>query len=723
MKLSRASKIVLATFAVGFIAIRISSGEGKGPIATQFELFDKDHDGKLSAEEIKPAPWAALLIGADNDKDGSVTLEEVRDHFSKDAALILKTELSTPEKMLKRFEQTDADHDGFLTKAELGKNDWLMRMDRDEDGKLSLAEIKLSLARQAKNDPPPSATPPPTYEAAPSAMKAPKAVNAGEFHIGTRIALEPAASAKVTVIALVSPSCPIGKRYLPELARLEKAWPTKDVQFRFVCPNPTDELKDTGLSGTIQQKEIEPLLATLKATHTTDVFVLDAAQTLVYRGAISDQYGLGYSKDAPSHTYLKDAVEATLAGKSPAIAATEAPGCTLDLSGKLESSLANVTYHNRISRVLQSNCLECHHAGGIAPFALETFEQVKAKAGMIRQVISDKLMPPWFASDTTSGRHAIWKNDRTLAEMDRTDLLAWLGNGKPEGDAKDAPLPKVWPNDWKIGTPDAVYQVPNAIDVKAEGIMPYQNVWIDTNTTEDKWVQAWEVQPSAREVVHHIIVFVEKSTQEGGKKRRNESFLAAFVPGNSFVDYGPERGKFVPAGARLHFQIHYTPNGKAVKDQARVGLTFCKQKPNQVVEVVGIANGKLSIPANEPNHPVTATIPVPAEVQLVGLMPHMHFRGKSFRYELTLPNGDVKSLLDIPRYDFNWQLAYRFQQPPTIPAGSKIRAIGWFDNSKNNPANPDPNRVVTWGEQTTDEMMIGYVEFVKTEPAPIPAGS
>ena len=167
----------------------------------------------------------------------------------------------------------------------------------------------------------------------------------------------------------------------------------------------------------------------------------------------------------------------------------------------------------------------------------------------------------------------------------------------------------------------------------------------------------------------------------------------------------------LPAGSKLLFQIHYTPNGTATRDQVRIGLLFAKEAPDHVVRVAEIANHRLNIPPNDPNHPEVGSIPVPRNVMVLGLMPHMHLRGKAFRYEATLPDGSKRTLLDVPRYDFNWQLAYRFAQPPILPAGTTVQATGWFDNSDGNPANPNPNATVKWGPQTTDEMMLGYVEY------------
>ena len=366
------------------------------------------------------------------------------------------------------------------------------------------------------------------------------------------------------------------------------------------------------------------------------------------------------------------------------------------------------------------NCLECHRAGGIAPFPLETHEQVVAKSGMIKKMVDRGLMPPWFAAPAPAGAHSPWGNDRALAARDKADFLAWLGAEKPPGDLNDAPLARAFPGDWAIGKPDGIVQIPNPIEVKAEGVMGYKNVTVETNFGEDKWVRGFEVQPTAREVVHHVLVFVQKPGQgrfEGEEDERT-GFFAAYVPGNSHIVYPEGFAKLLPAGTKMRFQIHYTPNGTATQDQVKIGMIFAKEAPQHIVHVAGIVDHRLNIPPGAEHHPETGIIPVPTDVKLLALNPHMHVRGSAFRYEVVLPDGTLRTLLEVPHYDFNWQVSCRYAEPPTIPSGSTIRATGWFDNSANNPANPDPTKTVHWGLQTYEEMMIGYVEYYEVNERP-----
>jgi hypothetical protein len=328
-------------------------------------------------------------------------------------------------------------------------------------------------------------------------------------------------------------------------------------------------------------------------------------------------------------------------------------------------------------------------------------------------------MPPWFAAPSeptgsvTAGMQ--WANDRSLPETDRADLLQWIEDGMPPGNPDDAPLPRSFPADWMIGTPDYVAQLPDPIAVKATGRMPYKYVGIRTNFGEDRWVQAVEVQPTDRAVVHHVLVFL----QERGRKRaaidERSGFFAAYVPGNSCQQFPAGFAKKLPAGATLVFQLHYTPNGTATEDRTRLGLVFADEPPQHIIRTVGIANTGIEIPPHAKNHAEKAVQQVPTDVRLLAFMPHMHLRGKAFRYDLVLPGGERHRLLDVPRYDFNWQLEYRLATPLDVPRGSRIEVTGWFDNSAGNPANPDPTETVRWGLQTEDEMLLGYVEYYITE--------
>ena len=515
---------------------------------------------------------------------------------------------------------------------------------------------------------------------------------------------------KLTVVAFTNTTCPICKKYAPSLRRLEKEWGGKGVSFLFVNPTKTDKPADHGFAGRYVHDTEGTLTAALGATSTAEVFVLDAARTVQYRGAIDDQYGLGYALDAPRSNYLVVALADLLAGKLPVVRATTAPGCEL-VATPQAAGAAEVTYYAHVSRIMQNNCVECHRKGGVAPFALDTYDDVVANKGMIKKTVDKGTMPPWFAAPPKKGEHSPFANDRTLTEGDRKDLFAWLASDMKKGDPADAPLPRNYESGWGFGKPDAVFQIPKPIAVKAEGIMGYQNVSVPTEYDEDKWVQALEVQPTAREVVHHVLVFaVPKGQRLGGEA---QGFFAAYVPGSTALVYPEGYAKKLPKGCDLRFQIHYTPNGKATTDQTKIGLVFAKEKPRYEVRVSAAANPVFAIPPGADNHKVTGSIPfIPWDCRILAFFPHAHVRGKAAQYELKTPDGKTTKLLEVPHYDFNWQLQYRFAEPVPVPRGSGLIYTAWYDNSDKNPANPDPKKTVKWGQQTYEEMHLGYVEFV-----------
>lgn len=639
-----------------------------------------------------------------------------------------------PLKRLERlFNRLDRNADGKLTTAELPNDGWIERLDENKDGSVTLAEAAKKISLIFQNRSVPANLTPATLDK--SITEGPVALKASDQGVGHLVAdlsltdlagrerqLSSFKQNKALVLAYFSATCPISGKLGPELERLEKELDAKNIALLLVDPIATESSEEMksfaarhGLKASIIHDRTGALTQALQAKTTTEVFVIDAARTLVYRGAISDQYGLGYQLDAPRQSYLHDAIASLLSGHPIVIAATTAPGCALDSASS--SAVANkteTTYHHQVSRILQSNCVECHHRDGLAPFSLETYDDVIEHAGMIKKQITRGAMPPWFAAPQANPHGTPWMNDRSLSASDKNTLLNWLESNRPLGNVADAPVAMKFSKDWSIGQPDFIFQLPHPISVKAEGTMPYQNVTVPTNLSEDRWIQSYEIAPTDRAVVHHVIV---KIISKGGTatedevRSEREGFLAAYVPGNSYRILPDGFAKKLPAGASIHFQIHYTPNGKATQDQLKIGIKFADKAPQYEVHVTGLVNPKINIPAGAANHVETTQQRVPVDMTLSAYMAHMHVRGKSFKYEVTYPDGSQEILLDIPHYDFNWQLQYILNKPKFIPKGSTVKTTAVYDNSTSNPANPDPTRNVRWGQQTYDEMMIGYVEY------------
>ena len=555
----------------------------------------------------------------------------------------------------------------------------------------------------------------------PSAKQAPRLLKPADAGVGRLVADAPFTdttgkpgrlsdfkSHKFLIVAFTNTTCPLCKKYAPSLARTEKEFAAKGVAFLFVNPTPTDEVTSPPFAGRYVHDKTGALTAALGAKTTTEVVVLDAARTVVYRGAVDDQYGLGYALDAPRSAYLVAALSDLLAGKTPAVTATTAPGCELEIAPAAPTA---ITYHARAERIIQANCVTCHRAGGVGPFALTTYAQVSAYKAAIKRVVEAGTMPPWTAAPPPPGTPTPWVNDCSLTAPDKADLLAWLAGGLPKGDPADAPLPRNFDSGWALGKPDAVFQLPREVKVKAEGVVPYQNLVVHTNFDEDKWVRGVEVQPTARQVVHHVLVFT--MPKESTKPNEADGFFACYVPGNNLLVYPDGYAKKLPKGTSLLFQMHYTPNGTAATDRTRIGLTFAATPPKHEVYTSSLVNDKFLIPPGAADFKIEAKMAaLPFDAKVLAFFPHAHVRGKAARYEIKRPGGELTTMLDVPRYDFNWQFVYRYADPPPLPKGTAMNYVAWYDNSAANPANPDPSVFVKWGPQTNEEMHLGYLEYV-----------
>jgi hypothetical protein len=536
------------------------------------------------------------------------------------------------------------------------------------------------------------------------------------------------------VIAVRDVNCPLSKRYGPRLARLESAYAALGLPFVYLNPTRHDtreqmlqEIRAFGFKGRYLRDPQGRLAQALLARTTTEVFVLDAKRTLVYRGAVDDQYGIDYTKTEVSQAPLAAALDDLVAGRRVRTPVTRAPGCELGLGPPTWGGAERVTYHRQVSRIVQAHCLECHHAGGVGPFPLDSYEAVAGRAATIRRVLQDGFMPPWFAAPGSGP----WANDRSLSAWERRTLFRWLDGGMAAGDPAEAPLPRKYESGWTIGTPDLVVDLPVRQEVPAEGFLKYRYDAVDLDFPEDRWVQAVQILPGARVNVHHVIVFLEPRDRgtvaalldrlaglgsRAGSRRALESHFAIYGPGTPGTVFPAGTAKRLPARTRLLVQLHYVTTGVPAVDRTRLGLVFAKEPPRHEVETASAFNDEFEIPAGAPHHEVRGAYEFQEEGQLMWFGPHMHLRGKAFRYELLSPAGARTVLLDVPRFGFNWQIGYELARPIRVVPGTRLLATGWFDNSAANPANPDPTRTVPFGVQSTDEMMIGYFNWIPDRP-------
>jgi hypothetical protein len=418
------------------------------------------------------------------------------------------------------------------------------------------------------------------------------------------------------------------------------------------------------------------------------------------------------------------------------------------------------TFYKDVLPILQNNCQSCHRAGEVAPMALMTYDETRPWAMAMKLAVTTKKMPPWYADP----QYGHFSNERKLSPQEIKTIIAWADTGAPAGDAKDKPAPVSFVDGWNIGKPDRVIEMPLAYNVPAQGTVDYQYMVIPGGFTQDTWIRAAEVRPGNRAVVHHVIAFIrgpesnwmrdskpgeffvpkkEEQQQESGNNQANNSqannsqannqqanggqqrpqrrrgdigeLLVGYAPGLQALDLHSGEAKLVKAGSDIVLQLHYTANGTAGTDKTKIGLIYAKEPAKMRIMQLAASNAGFKIPPNDPNYEVKSQVLLQEAVTLADLMPHMHFRGKDFVYVAIYPDGHQETLLSVPKYDFNWQLGYQLAQPITLPKGTRIECTAHFDNSINNPYNPDPTQTVKWGDQTWEEMMIGWFS-VRVDP-------
>ena len=535
---------------------------------------------------------------------------------------------------------------------------------------------------------------------------------------------------KGTVVVFLASGCPSSTAYVPRLAELYKKYNPKGITFVAVYSHPTDEPADVAKHATdtalpfVAVRDADMAVAKKFAVERVpSAALLDSTRTVRYAGRIDDQYSPNVHKAKPGTSELASALSAYCDGLEIRVTHAPAAGCLLAKPKGAASAGEPVTYHKQVARIFQARCQDCHRPGEAGPFSLLTYKSAKGWADMIREVVSDGTMPPWHA-DAPFGH---FKNDRRLSPDEKATLLAWVDQGCPEGDPAEAPEPRKFLDGWRLPRqPELVLKMNKPVHVPAAYLgglmgMPYQYVLAGDPFPEDTWIEGVEVRPEYRAVVHHIIAFIippGRSLQDLAREQNfGELILGAYVPGDRPAVLPKGYAKKIPKGSHVLFEMHYTPNGRAGKDQSMAGILVAKGKPEHEVTSIAIMNGRFQIPPGDPNHVVRSVHEFPDESVLLSLTPHMHVRGKSFKYELVTVDANRMErrevLLNVPKYDFNWQVAYEPAKAVPLPAGSRIECTAVYDNSAANPFNPDPTKRVRWGNQTYEEMMIGFAEYYR----------
>ena len=534
-------------------------------------------------------------------------------------------------------------------------------------------------------------------------------------HLGVTRSLYYQSGAKAVVLIFTGVDSPRAALTLTALRSLRQRFSPQDVVVWQIDSNLGTDREAVAAAQAAAFSDIPVLIddaqmvaAEYGATRHLETFVIKTSTwTLAYRGPLDDANPAGLLP--PSTAFAADAAAAVVAGIPVAASRVALPAAApvLDLP-----SAGVPDYATDIAPILQRSCVECHRAGAIAPFAFASFTDVQARASSIRTALLNKKMAPWHADP----QFGAFSNAVAAPARDIATLFTWARAGGPRGSGGDplASAPPAAAADWPLGTPDLIVSIPRQT-LRATGHLAYTYLTVPVPVTTERWLRAAVVRPSNAAVVHHALVFegtlLDVLANAGGLG----GYFAGYVPGMEPAFYPDDTGKRVRAGSSVTFQMHYTTTGKVESDQTQLGLYFAAAPPARELLTRSAFTTNIDVPAGAPEYEREATYTPSAtrDVMLYELSPHMHYRGKRFKYEALYPGGSSEVLLSVPDYDFNWQSLYRFKQPKRLPAGTVIRVRGAFDNSRQNPANPDATARVGFGEQTTDEMFVGYINYAE----------
>jgi hypothetical protein len=522
-------------------------------------------------------------------------------------------------------------------------------------------------------------------------------------HLGVSHELYYLSDMKAVVLLAQGNGCDASREAASAVQALQGKYEPQAVTFLAINSNLKDSLQavdeeaaQAGIKLPIMLDTAQLVGESLSLSRNGEVLVLNTkGWKIAYRGDANGVAG---------------ALDAVIAGKPAPAATTAANGCAIQMPEREKRSAhAQISYEKEIAPMLMDKCVVCHREGGIGPWQMTNYDMIRGFSPMIREVVRTQRMPPWHADP----HYGVFSNNRGLTPAQAKTLVHWIEAGSPRGNGPDPLLAqkKDWPK-WSLGEPDLVVELP-PFTTPATGTIPYQNIKLDNPLDHDVWVRAVDFLPGQRAVLHHIIA------SAGGEVRGNIS-LNNYVPGAEPLQVPQDNGILLPAKSKLHFQVHYTPNGQVLTDVTRMGLYFMKDAPQYNYRSMVFFNLRLKIPPNTKVHVETAERKFDQDAVIYSLHPHAHFRGKSSSFVAHYPDGREEMLINIPVYDFNWQSTYDLAKPLTVPAGTRIVYTQVFDNSVQNKANPDPNREVTWGEQTWEEMVFGVIRYrnVKEDQAP-----
>ncbi|MBI3865727.1 MAG: redoxin domain-containing protein [Planctomycetia bacterium] len=555
---------------------------------------------------------------------------------------------------------------------------------------------------------------------------------------GVTHSLRPEPGRESLAFVFLQTECPISNGYVPELNRQWIALRDSHARLRLygVISDP-GTTRAAAAAHVAKFKYEFPVLfdssgllaQALKPTHAPEAFVVDGERKVAYRGRIDDLYAdIGKKRTSATRHDLTDAVTAVLAGQAPATPRTEPVGCLFE-SAPSPATEGKVTFARDIAPIVFANCAKCHRDGEVAPFPLMTYADAAKRARQIVRVTASRFMPPWKPQPDFG--HFV--DERRLTDRELELLRVWAESGAPQGNDSDLPPPPQFAEGWQVGEPDLVVGMSEPFEIPADGRDVFRNFVIPSGVAEDKLVAAVEFRPGNRRAVHHAIFYLDTS----GIARKKDaddpgpgygSFGGpGFVPSGAIGGWAPGgtpqvlrdgMGRPLRKGSDIVIQIHYHPTGKPEIDQSSIGIHFVKgTEKTKAAAAIMVIDRRLYIPPGEADYRMAGSYTLPHDVTFVGITPHMHLLGREMKAVATLPDGAVQPLICVKDWNFNWQDQYQFAQPIRLPKGTRLDVTARYDNSDQNPLNPNtPPKTVTWGEQTPDEMFICFFLVSTDEP-------
>ncbi|MFT4518133.1 MAG: peroxiredoxin [Halioglobus sp.] len=534
---------------------------------------------------------------------------------------------------------------------------------------------------------------------------------------------------KAVVIFVQGNGCPIARNSASTLKAIRDEYEKQGVTFFMLNPQPQDnrnsiakEAEEFGYDIPILVDEAQLVAESLGVDRTSETFIIDPkTMTIVFRGPIDDRLDYEAQKPEAKNHYLKDALDTYLAGETIAANSMASPGCLISFPGRDQHEKNPISYSKDVAPILETNCVNCHHEGGIGPWSMNNHAMVQGWSRMMKEVLMTRRMPPGQI-DPHVGKPIEDVVEITPAELQT--LVHWIDDGAPMTKGEEDPLAGLTFSDsrFSLGEPDMVYTVP-AQTIPATGIIDYRYIPVELNLDKDVWIRAVEFSPGDKQVLHHVIAYLSSPTAKTADGRqsgasRDES-IGGFAPGRPADIFRDDSGRLIPKGSNLLLQMHYTTSGKETVDETMVGLYIYDEPPKYVMSGVVSGQTRFLVPPQAKEHMLEGVEIIERDAYLYGMTPHMHFRGKYMNYTAEYPDGTSEVLLSVPKYEFNWQFSYQLEEPVFLPAGTKLVTRGAMDNSDRNRFNPNPNIPVTYGLQTKHEMFFGFttLRYVGETPA------